>query len=191
MIQTNGKKIFEAVGADAVFTTCDYLRRYVTSFFTEGGFVLTDKDGTTMYTDARYTEAAEKALRGTEVRVAEMDRFANTPTELLKKYKTVGIPFELTFYPEYKKLSELGISLVDSMPAFRKCMAVKNESELAAIAKACDIAEEGFLKLLPEITLFSSATFLGTEWKWWIMKVSMTCLVLVWNYIGRKLFVFK
>ena len=151
MIQTNGKKIFEAVGADAVFTTCDYLRRYVTSFFTEGGFVLTDKDGTTMYTDARYTEAAEKALRGTEVRVAEMDRFANAPTELLKKYKTVGIPFELTFYPEYKKLSELGISLVDSMPVFRKCMAVKNESELAAIAKACDIAEEGFLKLLPEI----------------------------------------
>ena len=60
MIQTNGKKIFEAVGADAVFTTCDYLRRYVTSFFTEGGFVLTDKDGTTMYTDARYTEAAER-----------------------------------------------------------------------------------------------------------------------------------
>lgn len=47
------------------------------------------------------------------------------------------------------------------------------------------------VKLLPEITLFSSATFLGTEWKWWIMKVSMTCLVLVWNYIGRKLFVFK
>lgn len=53
MIETNGKKIFEAVGADAVFTTCDYLRRYVTSFFTEGGFVITDKDGTSMYTDAR------------------------------------------------------------------------------------------------------------------------------------------
>lgn len=47
------------------------------------------------------------------------------------------------------------------------------------------------ISLLPEITLFSSATFLGAEWKWWIMKVVMTCIVLVWNYIGRKLFVFK
>lgn len=151
MIQTNGKKIFDAVGAEAVFTTCEYLKRYVTSFFTEGGFVITDKDGTTMYTDARYTEAAEKQLAGTEVRVAEIDRFSNTPAELLKKYKTVGIPFELTFYPEYKKLADMGLGLVDSMPAFRACMAVKNESELAAIGRACDIAEEGFLKLLPEI----------------------------------------
>lgn len=151
MIQTNGKKIFDAVGADAVFTTCEYLKRYVTGFLTEGGFVLTDKDGTTMYTDARYTEAAKKQLAGTEVRVAETDRFANTPAELLKKYKTVGIPFELTVYPEYKKLADMGLELVDSMPAFRSAMAVKNESELAAIAKACDIAEEGFLKLLPEI----------------------------------------
>lgn len=151
MIQTNGKKIFDEVGADAVFTTCDYLRRYITSFFTEGGFVLTDKDGTTMYTDARYTEAAKRQLQGTEVRVAEMDRFANAPAELLKKYKTVGIPLELTFYPEYKKLADMGLTLVDSMPAFRKCMSVKNDSELEAIAKACDIAEEGFLKLLPEI----------------------------------------
>lgn len=150
MIETNGKKIFEAVGADAVFTTCDYLRRYVTSFFTEGGFVITDKDGTSMYTDARYTEAARKALAGTEVAVKEIDRFSR-PVELLKKYKTVGIPFELTFYPEYKKLEELGLTLVDSMPAFQSCMALKNASELAAIGRACDIAEEGLLKLLPEI----------------------------------------
>lgn len=151
MVETNGKKIFDAVGADAVFTTCEYLKRYITGFLTEGGFVLTDKDGTTLYTDARYTEAAEKLLKGTEVRVKEMDRFSNTPAELLKKYKTVGIAFEETFYPEYKKLSDMGLTLVDSSPAFRSCMAIKNEWELKNIARACDIAEEGFLKLLPEI----------------------------------------
>ena len=100
---------------------------------------------------ARYTEAAEKLLKGTEVRVKEMDRFSNTPAELLKKYRTVGIAFEETFYPEYKKLSDMGLTLVDSSPAFRNCMAIKNEWELKNIARACDIAEEGFLKLLPEI----------------------------------------
>lgn len=47
------------------------------------------------------------------------------------------------------------------------------------------------VSFLPDVTLFSSSTFLGTEWKWWIMKVVMTCIVLVWNYAGRKLLIFK
>ena len=47
------------------------------------------------------------------------------------------------------------------------------------------------VSFLPDVTLFSSQTFLGTEWKWWIMKVIMTCIVLVWNYVGRKLLIFK
>lgn len=44
---------------------------------------------------------------------------------------------------------------------------------------------------LPSFSLFSSPTFLGAEWKWWIMKVVMTGIVLVWNYVGRKLLIFK
>ena len=39
MIETNGKKLFNEVGADAVFTTCEYLKRYITGFLTEGGYV--------------------------------------------------------------------------------------------------------------------------------------------------------
>ena len=55
------------------------------------------------------------------------------------------------------------------------------------------ITELGMLLVpfLPSITLFSSTTFLGTAWGWWLMKIGMTCIVLVWNYVGRKLFVFK
>jgi putative flippase GtrA len=47
------------------------------------------------------------------------------------------------------------------------------------------------VKLLPDISLFGSSDFLKLAWKEWIMKVVMTCIVLVWNYVGRKLFVFK
>ena len=47
------------------------------------------------------------------------------------------------------------------------------------------------VNVLPSITLFSSTTFLKEEWTWWLMKCVMTCIVLVWNYIGRKLLVFK
>ena len=45
--------------------------------------------------------------------------------------------------------------------------------------------------LFPTLMIFGSPTFLGTEWAWWIMKTLMTAIVLVWNYIGRKLFIFK
>ena len=69
MIYTNGQTILKKTGADAVFTTCDYLKRYITTFATEDGFVLVDKTGTYLYTDSRYLEAAHKLLDGTEITV--------------------------------------------------------------------------------------------------------------------------
>lgn len=150
MIQTNAKKLFDAVGADATYTTCDYLRRYLTGFFAENGFVLTDKDGTRMFTDSRYTEEAQKVLANTDINVVEIDR-NDTIDNLLGKYGSVAVPFALTSYPEYKKLESTGVKLIDDTDAFQRIMAVKNESELEAIQKACTIAEDGFLKLLPEI----------------------------------------
>lgn len=150
MLQTNGKKIFEAVGADAVFLTCEYLKRYVTGFLTENGYVLVDKTGTYLYTDARYTEAAKKTLDGTEVTVKEIDRFSNA-YELLKAYKTVGVALAQTNYPEYKKIAETGVEIVDATTALETAMSIKNDWELSNIEKACGIAEDGFLQLLPEI----------------------------------------
>ena len=44
---------------------------------------------------------------------------------------------------------------------------------------------------LPEICLFGTTELFGTSWEKWGAKVLMTGIVLVWNYIGRKLFVFK
>ena len=56
------------------------------------------------------------------------------------------------------------------------------------------ITEVGVLllvALLPEFELFGVTELLGTTWAKWTAKVVMTCIVLVWNYVGRKLFVFK
>ena len=44
---------------------------------------------------------------------------------------------------------------------------------------------------LPTITLFGKTAFLGTEIKKWLAKAVMTCLVLVWNYLARKILVFR
>ena len=55
------------------------------------------------------------------------------------------------------------------------------------------ITELGILlvvHIFPEITLFGVTEFL-LPWKEWLAKAIMTCIVLVFNYVGRKIFVFK
>lgn len=81
--------------------------------------------------------------------------------------------------------------------------AVKNKEEvrskksfllftvIGVIGLAISLLGMQLVNVLPDITLFGSTTFLGAAWIWWLMKVVMTCIVLVWNYIGRKLFIFK
>ena len=55
------------------------------------------------------------------------------------------------------------------------------------------ITELGVILLVhifPEITMFGVTQFL-LPWEEWLAKIIMTCIVLVFNYVGRKIFVFK
>ena len=47
------------------------------------------------------------------------------------------------------------------------------------------------VQILPNFPLFGVKKFLGSSWTWWLMKIALTLIVLIWNYIGRKFFVFK
>ena len=62
---------------------------------------------------------------------------------------------------------------------------------VSVIGLAVSILGMQLVKILPVFPLFGVTEFLGSPWKWWLMKAVMTCIVLIWNYIGRKLFVFK
>ncbi len=56
------------------------------------------------------------------------------------------------------------------------------------------ITELGVVLLVfafPEITLLGKTSLFGTAWEKWFAKAIMTCLVLVWNYLGRKIFIFR
>ena len=56
------------------------------------------------------------------------------------------------------------------------------------------ITELGIVLLVavfPPITIFGTQALFGTAWEKWVAKVIMTCIVLVWNYLGRKIFIFK
>lgn len=148
MKTTNAKKIFDAVGAQAVLTEQADLRQYLTGISTSFGYVLSDETGNAFYTDTRYLEAASAALKGTDIQVKN---FEGSLENLLKGYKEVAVPLSVTLYPQYEKLKSMGLNIVDSNKAFTDAMSVKQSYELDFIKKACEITDKAFVSLLPRI----------------------------------------
>lgn len=149
MSQSNGKKILAACGLDAVYVSWEYLMRYVVGFAAENGCVVADKSGTTLYTDKRYIEAAKKLLQGTDAKAVLYEQ-----KELLSRlaaYQSVGVSFSALSHVEYLALEKAGVKMQDIDGALEKVMAVKNETELQYISRACEIAEDAFNALLPQI----------------------------------------
>ena len=151
MIQTNGKKVFNQIKlkAEALFVTCEYLMQYVTGFGPENGAVLVDKNGVTLFTDSRYIEAAEKLFAGTEVTPVLWG--GRKVADILKDYKIVAVSFNETSHADFLKLEKIGVKLVEADTTLFPLMETKNEWELSNIQKACEIAEDAFNALLPEI----------------------------------------
>jgi Xaa-Pro aminopeptidase len=146
----NTKAIFESVGADALVTSQNDLRFYLTGFESSFGYVIVDKNGAKFYTDNRYLEAAEKKLAGSGIEALLYPKGAKL-VDILKGYKTLGLPLDATLYKDYIALKDQGFDIVDSSAAFKKAMAVKSKKELDNISLACKATDEAFLDLLPQI----------------------------------------
>ncbi len=149
MLKTNGKKVWEACGCEAVYVACEYLMRYITGFVAENGFVIVDKDGTTLFTDMRYIEAARKLCAGTDVTPVLYKQ--GEALERAAKYQSVGISFDQTSHSEYATFEKAGVKMVNVDKQLTKLMLVKNDWEIENIQKACEIAEDAFNALLPQI----------------------------------------
>ncbi len=147
----NGKfqAIYAEAGAEALFLECDFLRRYLTDFYsTDGYVVLTDRE-CVFFADPRYFEAAEKALAGSAVRVAA--GAAKEAYGYLAPYRTIGVPYPFVDLAAAGKLTAAGHELKDCMPALQHAMIQKTEEELSHIQTACTIAEDALASILPEI----------------------------------------
>lgn len=148
MAHTNASKIYNLVGAEAVLTEAEDLRKYLTGFSSSFGYVLSDNSGSYFYTDPRYLEAAEKMLKGSEISVKKFD---SKLEDLLSKYKQVAVPIDRIGYVDYKKLQDLGLKIADSSSAFKQAMSIKEDYEIDNIKKACEIADKAFSELLEQI----------------------------------------
>ncbi|MBE7079964.1 MAG: aminopeptidase P family protein [Clostridiales bacterium] len=149
MVYSNGKKILQLSGCEAVYTSCAFQMTYITGMGPENGCVIVDKDGVTLYTDMRYMEATEKLFAGTDIKPAMVNK-----TEIMNRlagYNSVGISFDQTTYTEYLALEKAGVQMQNVDEAYTQAMITKNDWELDNIAKACEIAEDAFNELLPEI----------------------------------------
>ncbi len=147
----NGKfqAIYAEAGAEALFLECDFLRRYLTDFYsTDGYVVLTDRE-CVFFADPRYFEAAEKRLKGSPVRVAA--GAAKEAMEYIAPYTSIGVPYPFMSLAAANKLTSAGHELRDCMPALQHAMIVKTEEELSRIAKACEIAEAALSRLFGEL----------------------------------------
>ncbi len=149
MIAEKLRQIYASAQVEAVYVECDFLRRYLTGFYSTDGYVILTAEKCVFYADLRYFEAAKKALQNSAVEVVEGG--CRDAEEALKAYRTVGIPFPFVSATSYKRLQDAGFLLVDCMPALQEAMIIKSEYELSCIARACDVAEEAYLALLSQI----------------------------------------
>ena len=143
------QRIYAETGADALFLEQDFLRRYITGFYSTDGYVVYDGKTCTFVADPRYFEAAGEQLAGSFVRVEE-GAFERA-VSLVAGCKRLGVPYPFVSRAAAERLEERGFALCDCMPALREAMKIKSPAELACIARACDMAEEGLLATLPRI----------------------------------------
>ncbi len=149
MLSEKLRKIYRETGADALYLETDFLRRYATGFYATDGYVIIDGETCFFVADLRYFEAAQKALAGTFVTVVEGGY--QKALELSAPYHTLGVPYPFTDFSRAEALKAEGHELKDSMPAFKRAMTFKTDKEICLIQRACEIAEDGFLLLLPEL----------------------------------------
>lgn len=144
------RNIYGQVGADALVVKEDDLRFYLTHFSSSFGIVVADKDGATFFTDSRYLEAAEKCLNGEGILVKEYPRGVKLG-QLLKGYKSLGMPLGRISASDYLSLKDLGFEVTDSLGAFESSMAIKRDDEIENIKLACEATDRAYLSLLGEI----------------------------------------
>lgn len=149
MLTEKLQALLRETGADALYIECDFLRRYLTGFYSTDGYVIVRGGACTFVADPRYYEAAERMLRGSDTAVKEGSY--REALGLLSGVKTLGVPFPFTPLTRAEQLKGEGFSLVDCMPALKAAMLRKTDAELACIRRASEIAEDGFNLLLPSL----------------------------------------
>ncbi|HEU5279013.1 MAG TPA: aminopeptidase P family protein [Gaiellaceae bacterium] len=119
---------------------------YLFGFKSSNAALLVERDRTRLFTDFRYSEAA-RAVEGVE--------FEETKRALLKDLADrlsgqIGFEADFVSYAGYETLRSGSIEPVPRRGLVEQLRAVKDEDELAAVERACQITDRVFERLIGE-----------------------------------------
>lgn len=120
---------------------------YLTGFDSSNAALLVEPGGgATLYTDFRYAASA-RSVPGVQVQITKRAMMADVGSRLKGR-----IQFEADVLPynEWDRLSSGGAELVPTSGFVVGIRAIKDDEEIAKIAKACRIADRGFEALTAE-----------------------------------------
>jgi Xaa-Pro aminopeptidase len=120
--------------------------RYLIGFKSSNAAVLVEPDRLRLFSDFRYAEAA-RALEGVE--------FEETKRRLLEDLSTrlsgrIAFEADAVSFGSYETLGGGSIELVARRALVESLRAVKDDGELAAIGRACEITDQMFERLVEE-----------------------------------------
>ena len=147
----------EAYGLDAMLLTAEANRFYVSGFHSSGtdGAALVTRTRSYYFTDSRYTEAAERAIVGAELREIGGGRgYAALIEEVVQEHSIRKMGFEDAYmtvqeYERYRKA--LTCDLVPATELLWQMRMVKSDIEVEAMIAAQRIAEKALDEILNEI----------------------------------------
>jgi Xaa-Pro aminopeptidase len=127
--------------------------RYLSNFSGSTAVMIVDRDSAVLVTDFRYKEQAEgEVYRGVEVRIDTRDALTAVMDMLSEVGGRVGFEAASMTYGSYEKLKDkLKAEVVPIDGAVEGLRKAKDDSEIATIAKAVEIADAVFGEIVGEI----------------------------------------
>jgi Xaa-Pro aminopeptidase len=119
-------------------------RKYLTGANVDEGYlVLSDK--AIIFTDARYYSGVKVDFERLGVEVKLLKGFDDVKEYLLQLgAEKLFIDYDKTSVSEYLKYKETGLEVLDCAKLLQEVRAVKSDSEIESIKKACEITEKAF-----------------------------------------------
>jgi Xaa-Pro aminopeptidase len=119
---------------------------YLFGFKSSNAALLVDENGVRLFTDFRYAEAA-RAVDGVEFHETKRALLWDLSAQLSGR---IGFEADYVSYAGYETLAAGSIEPVPRRGLVERLRAVKDEDELAAIKRACEITDRMFERLVDE-----------------------------------------
>ena len=140
---------------DGLLLTSRYSRHYAAEFDIAEGVALVSRSGCRYFTDSRYTESAEKNLKGFEVLAVDREHtYSARINEACAEFgvKTLGFEESYMTVEEFRTYEEkLTAALKPCQKAINAFRAQKEPNELRLMEKAQEITDKAFSQVLTRI----------------------------------------